>query len=45
MGISLRTVLWLREQGYNVVHLGEEGLQTLPDQGILTKAKREEQIG
>ncbi len=28
MGISLRTVSWLREQGYDVVHLRDEGLQT-----------------
>jgi len=32
MGISLRTVSWLREQGYDVVHLRDEGLQTLSDQ-------------
>jgi len=41
MGISLRTVSWLREQGYDVVHLRDEGLQTLSDQEILAKAKRE----
>ena len=44
MGISLRTVSWLREQGYDVVHLRDEGLQTLPDEEILAKAKREERI-
>ena len=44
MGISLRTVSWLREQGYNVVHLRDEGLQTLPDEEILAKAKREQRI-
>jgi predicted nuclease of predicted toxin-antitoxin system len=32
MGIYLRTVSWLREQGYDVVHLRYEGLQTLSDQ-------------
>lgn len=40
MGISLRTVSWLREQGYDVVHLRDEGLQTLPDEEILAKLKR-----
>jgi predicted nuclease of predicted toxin-antitoxin system len=44
MGISLRTVSWLREQGYDVVHLRDEGLQTLPDEEIIAKAKREERI-
>ncbi len=42
MGISLRTVSWLREQNYDVVHLRDEGLQTLPDEKILAKAKREQ---
>jgi predicted nuclease of predicted toxin-antitoxin system len=40
MGISLRTVSWLREQVYDVVYLRDEGLQTLSDQEILAKAKR-----
>lgn len=44
MGISLRTVSWLKEQGYDVVHLRDEGLQTLPDEEILAKAKREQRI-
>lgn len=44
MGIYLRTVSWLREQGYDVVHLRDEGLQTLSDQEILAKAKREKRI-
>jgi predicted nuclease of predicted toxin-antitoxin system len=29
MGISLRTVEWLREKGHDVVHLRDEGLQRL----------------
>ena len=41
MEISLGTVSWLREQGYDVVHLRDEGLQSLPDEEILAKAKRE----
>jgi predicted nuclease of predicted toxin-antitoxin system len=44
MGISLRTVEWLREKGYNVVHLRDEGLQRLPDPEILEKARLERRI-
>ena len=44
MGISLQTVMWLRKQGHEVVHLREEGLQRLPDEGILSKARSEKRI-
>lgn len=44
MGISLRTVDWLRDKGHDVVHLRDEGLQRLPDDEILTKAKIESRI-
>lgn len=44
MGISLRTVRWLREQGHDVVHLHELGLQRLPDEEILTKAREDKRI-
>ncbi len=44
MGISLQTVMWLREQGHEVVHLREEGLHCLPDADILSKARREKRI-
>ncbi|MEA5577099.1 DUF5615 family PIN-like protein [Anabaena sp. UHCC 0451] len=44
MGISLRTVSWLRSGGYDVVHLREQGLQKLPDPEILIKACAEERI-
>ncbi|MBC6477419.1 MAG: DUF5615 family PIN-like protein [Hormoscilla sp. GM7CHS1pb] len=44
MGISLRTVAWLRDAGYEVVHLYEEGLETLPDDEILVKARTEGRI-
>ncbi|WP_230967790.1 DUF5615 family PIN-like protein [Nostoc sp. WHI] len=40
MGISLRTVSWLRSAGHDVVHLRDEGLQRLPDDQILVKACR-----
>ncbi|MEA5512989.1 DUF5615 family PIN-like protein [Nodularia sp. UHCC 0506] len=44
MGISLRTVSWLRGDGYDVVHLRDEGLQRLPDDQILMKARAEGRI-
>jgi predicted nuclease of predicted toxin-antitoxin system len=44
MGISLRTVVWLRSAGYDVVHLREQGLQKLPDYEILIKACAEKRI-
>ncbi|MDJ0579468.1 DUF5615 family PIN-like protein [Crocosphaera sp.] len=44
MGISQKTLEWLRNQGYNTVHLREEGLQRLDDEAILIKAKNEERI-
>jgi predicted nuclease of predicted toxin-antitoxin system len=44
MGISLRTVDWLRDRGHDVVHLRDEGLQRLPDDEILEKARLENRI-
>ncbi|MEH2082794.1 MAG: DUF5615 family PIN-like protein [Nostoc sp.] len=44
MGISLRTVSWLRSDGYDVVHLRDEGLRRLPDNKILIKARTEGKI-
>lgn len=44
MGISLRTVAWLRDAGYDVVHLRDQGLQKLPDEEILIKARTEVRI-
>ncbi|YAF95534.1 MAG: DUF5615 family PIN-like protein [Nodularia sp. CChRGM 3473] len=44
MGISLRTVSWLRSNGYDVVHLRDQGLQKLPDNQILIKARIEDRI-
>ncbi|MBC6474449.1 MAG: DUF5615 family PIN-like protein [Hormoscilla sp. GM102CHS1] len=40
----MRTVAWLRDAGYEAVHLREEGLQTLPDDEILVKARAEGRI-
>ncbi len=44
MGISMRTVTWLRQQGYDVVHLREQGLQRLPDEHVMAKARDEQRI-
>ncbi|MBO3458920.1 DUF5615 family PIN-like protein [Aetokthonos hydrillicola Thurmond2011] len=44
MGISLRTVAWLRNTGYDVVHLREQGLQRLSDEEILVKSRTEARI-
>ncbi len=44
MGISQSTVHWLHSQGYNVVHLRDEGLQKLPDELIIEKAFAENRI-
>jgi len=41
MGISMRTVLWLRSNGYDTVHLREQGLHRLSDTDILQKARSE----
>ncbi len=41
MGISPRTVTFLRERGYEAVHLHEEGLDRLEDAAILAKAREE----
>jgi predicted nuclease of predicted toxin-antitoxin system len=44
MGISLRTVEWLREQSYDTLHLRDQGLQRLPDGEIIEKAYQENRI-
>ncbi|MBF2007958.1 MAG: DUF5615 family PIN-like protein [Chlorogloeopsis fritschii C42_A2020_084] len=44
MGISPRTVNWLKAAGYDVVHLVDEGLERLPDDEILLKARLEGRI-
>lgn len=40
MNISLRTVSWLRQQGYEIVHLREENLQRAADEFIFLVTKR-----
>ncbi len=44
MGISPRTIAFLRELGYDAVHLHEEGLDRLADPLILEKSLKEERI-
>jgi predicted nuclease of predicted toxin-antitoxin system len=44
MGISQRVVTWLRARGHDAMHLRDEGLQTLEDRAIFSKAIRESRI-
>lgn len=44
MDISMATVHALRAAGEEVIHLRDEGLQTMPDEQILRKAIHEERI-
>ena len=43
MGISQSTVKWLREKGYDAVHLREEDLHKMSDKDIVKKARNETQ--
>ncbi|WP_197705185.1 DUF5615 family PIN-like protein [Candidatus Kuenenia stuttgartiensis] len=38
MGIAMKVVEWLRENGHDAVHLREEGLHKLSDREIFKKA-------
>ncbi len=44
MCISRRTVIWLRQQGHDAVHLSEERLQRAPDEAVLAKARQENRV-
>jgi predicted nuclease of predicted toxin-antitoxin system len=44
MGVGLRVVAWLREQGHDVVHLCEENHQRSPDAEVFAKAADERRI-
>jgi predicted nuclease of predicted toxin-antitoxin system len=39
MGISLKTVAFLRALGHDAVHLADQGLERLPDRDIVAKAR------
>ena len=44
MGISPRTVDFLRRLGHNAEHLHHQGLDRLPDSAVLAKARSEHRI-
>jgi predicted nuclease of predicted toxin-antitoxin system len=44
MGVAMRVVEWLRDQGYDARHLREEELQRLPDDQIFRKAVAESRV-
>ncbi len=44
MGISPKTVRFLRKLGYDAIHLSDEGLFRLDDAAILIKARKEGRI-
>src|SRR5690606_24321051 len=44
MGIARSVVAALRERGFDSTHLNDEGLDRLPDQAILEKARAEDRI-
>ena len=43
-GISPKTVAFLHVLGHDAVHLSDQGLERLPDQGIVEKARQEQRI-
>ena len=44
MGVSMKVVDWLRDQGHDSVHLRDEGLHRLPNGEIFSKAIAEKRI-
>ena len=44
MGVSLKTTKWLREKGYDSVHLREQDLHRLEDEFIIKKARAENRV-
>ena len=44
MPLSPKTAAFLRELGHDATHLGEQGLQRLPDPEIVEKAKQERRV-
>ena len=44
MGLAQSTAVFLRSQGYNSLHLRDQGLQRLPDDEIIKKARQEDRI-
>ena len=44
MGISQSTVNWLRDRGFDGIHLREEKLHRISDAAVIEKAKKEGRI-
>jgi predicted nuclease of predicted toxin-antitoxin system len=44
MGVDVRVVRWLRDQGHEAIHLRDEGLHRLPNGEILEKAIAERRV-
>jgi predicted nuclease of predicted toxin-antitoxin system len=44
MGVSIRSVKWLRDTGHDIIHLSEVGLHCLPDEEVFNKALEEQRI-
>src|SRR5260370_1789819 len=44
MGVDWRIIEWLQQNGYDAIHLRDEGLQRLPDPDIFNKAHSERRI-
>ena len=44
MGVDLRIVEWLRQQGHDANHLRDEGLHRMPNGDIFTKAVAEDWV-
>ena len=44
MPLSVDTAAWLRTKGHDAVHLRDQGLQRLPDDQIIQKAKAEGRV-
>lgn len=44
MGLARSTVVFLRAQGYDAIHLQDEGLQRLGDDQIIEKALAEGRV-
>lgn len=44
MGVSQRTIIWLRDAGHDVVHLRDQGLHRLPNGEIFAKAVAEGRV-
>ena len=44
MGVSMKVVDWLRDQGHDCIHLRDEGLHRLPNGEIFGKAIAENRI-